>query len=176
MIHIRIAEHGKICSLQGDHKEALRHYREALRLVQNQEDSEIFSQHYSHCVMESLEQTGAYDEVIMFCQNYRSFLEDKTETDFTKKHRAFICERQGIQHLLKEEKEEALDLLSEAQKTIGIGKQPITDQLIQWIQRNYFISKEQIQTLQRKHNYFIVRKEKVNPTIAMKLTGEFSPL
>lgn len=175
MIHVRIAEYGKLCSLKGNHSEALRHYREALRLVQNKKDNEIFSQHYSQCVMESLEKIGSHDEVIMFCENYREFLDEKVDTEFIKRHRAFICERQAIQHLLKNEKEEAQPLLKEAQQAIGKGNQPITDQLLQWVQRSYFISKKQIEALQIRHHYFIVREGKVNPKIAMKLSGNFSP-
>ena len=77
ILHYRIAEKGKMHALDKNHKEALRHYREAMRLTQKQADSEVFFQHYGQCVMESLELSGAYDEVISFCENYRSFLKEK---------------------------------------------------------------------------------------------------
>ncbi|QXP73719.1 hypothetical protein H0I31_12140 [Tenacibaculum sp. AHE15PA] len=175
MLHFRIAERGKMHALDKNYKEALRHYKEALRLTQTQKDSELFFQHYSQCVMESLEQLGSYDEVISFCENYRAFLNDKETNVLVKKHNAFVSERQAIQHILKEEQEEAKALLTSVQKEIGKGKHPITDELLNWILRGYKINKDQVTRLQKKHNYFIVRKESVNPKIAMDLPDGISP-
>ncbi len=175
MLHIRIAERGKMHALDQNYKEALRHYKEALRLVQSQKDSELFFQHYSQCVMESLEQSGANDEVISFCENYRAFLDSKETNDLVQKHKSFVCERQGIQHLLKDETEAALVLLLEAKENSRKHKQPITEQLLNWLQRGYQISKQQIHNLQKKHNYFIVRQELINPKIAMDLPQAVTP-
>ena len=91
MLHYRIAERGKMHALDKNYKEALRHYQEALKLTQNEKDSELFFQHYSQCVMESLEQLGSYDEVISFCENYRTFLAEKEESTLIKKHNIGIC-------------------------------------------------------------------------------------
>ena len=33
-VHYNVAEQGKVLALQGNHKEALRHYKEALRMCQ----------------------------------------------------------------------------------------------------------------------------------------------
>ncbi len=174
MLHVRIAERGKMHALDKNYKEALRHYKEALRIVQSQKDSELFFQHYSQCVMESLEQSGANNEVISFCENYRAFLKEKETNDLVDKHNAFVCERQAIQHLLKEETDMALDLLLEAKTSLKKHKQPITEQLLNWLQRGYSINKKQILGLQKKHNYFIVRQELINPDIAMDLPEAFS--
>ncbi|TCI94285.1 peptidylprolyl isomerase [Tenacibaculum sp. M341] len=175
ILHYRIAERGKMHALDKNYKEALRHYKEALKLTQKQQDSELFFQHYSQCVMESLELSGAYDEVISFCENYRSFLKEKEQDVLVRKHNAFVSERQAIQHILKGEQEEAKDLLQEIQKDLGRGKQPITDQLLGWLLRGYKINADQLKQLQQKHNYFIVRKESVNPKIAMDLPEGISP-
>mgnify|MGYP000515969809 CR=1 FL=1 len=174
-LHIRFAEKGKMYSLEGNYKEALRHYKEAIKMMQQTKDSDIFFQHYSQCVMEALEQLGSYDEVISFCKNYRDFLADKETNVLVKKHNAFVCERQAIQHILKEEQEEAKTVLTNAQKEIGKGKHPITDELLNWLLRGYKINKDQVTRLQKKHNYFIVRKESVNPKIAMDLPEGISP-
>ena len=77
MLHYRIAERGKLFALDKNYKEALRYYPEALRLTQQEKDSELFFQHYSQCVMESLELSGAHNQVVSFCENYRTFLEEK---------------------------------------------------------------------------------------------------
>lgn len=179
MLHYRIAERGKLFALDKNYKEALRYYREALRLTQQEKDSELFFQHYSQCVMESLELSGAHDQVISFCENYRTFLEDKVEDKekdvLVRKHHAFVSERQAVQHILKEEPEEAKALLMQVQKDLGKSKQPITDELLGWLHRGYKISADQLRRLQNKHNYFVVRKESVNPKIAMDLPDGFSP-
>ncbi|WP_431005862.1 hypothetical protein [Tenacibaculum sp. TC6] len=175
MLHYRIAERGKMHALDKNYTEALRHYKEALKLTQKQQDSELFFQHYSQCVMESLELSGAHDQVISFCENYRSFLEEKQQDVLVRKHKAFVSERQAIQHILKGEQEEAKTLLLEVQKDLGKGKQPITDELLNWLLRGYQVNANQLKRLQQKHNYFIVRKESVNPKIAMDLPEGVSP-
>lgn len=168
-LHFGIAERGKMFQLEGNYKEALRHYREAIRLTQSQENGEIFFQHYSQCVMEALELSGAYTEVADYCDRFLEFLENKEQTDLVRKHRAIILERQGIQQMLTGEIKEAATLLKEAQQIAGKGNQPLTDELLNWALRGYQISKKQVSDLQRKHLYFIVRKDKVNPALAIDL-------
>ena len=46
-LHLQIAENGKVLALRGDHKEALRHYKEAMRMCQTAENSEVLLQHDS---------------------------------------------------------------------------------------------------------------------------------
>ena len=53
-MHLGIAEAGKVHALAGRHPEALRHYREAIRLAVSSKAPEIFFRHYSQCVLESL--------------------------------------------------------------------------------------------------------------------------
>lgn len=175
MLHYRIAERGKMHALDKNYKEALRHYKEAMKMSQQEKDSELFFQHYSQCVMESLELSGAHDQVIEFCENYRAFLQEKEQDVLVRKHNAYVSERQAIQHILREEQEEAKALLQDIQKDLGRGKQPITDELLGWLQRGYKVNKDQLTRLQKKHNYFIVRKESVNPKIAMDLPEGVSP-
>ena len=175
MLHYRIAERGKLHALDKNYKEALRHYKEAMKMSQQEQDSELFFQHYSQCVMETLELSGAHDQVIEFCENYRAFLQDKEQDVLVRKHNAFVSERQAIQHVLREEQDEAKALLQQVQKDLGRGRQPITDELLGWLQRGYKVSKDQLTKLQKKHHYFIVRKESVNPKIAMDLPEGVSP-
>ncbi len=175
MIHYRVAERGKMHALDKNYKEALRHYKEAMKMLQQEKDSELFFQHYSQCVMETLELSGAHDQVIDFCENYRNFLKEKEQDVLVRKHNAFVCERQAIQHVLREEQEEAKALLQEVQKDLGRGKQPITDELLGWLLRGYKVNRDQLTRLQKKHNYFIVRKESINPKIAMDLPEGISP-
>ena len=175
LFHYGIAEKGKLFQLAANYNEALRYYREAIRLVQGIEHGEIFFQHYSQCVMEALELSGSYDEVISYCEKFLDFLDEKEADSIVIKYRGAILEKMSIQYLLKEDKESALENLKEAQLTVGKGKQPLTDELLNWTQRGFQISKKQIQDAQKKHHYFVVDKTTVNPTHAIELPPNFSP-
>jgi hypothetical protein len=108
--------------------------------------------------------------VITYCERFIDFLAEKEDqSPLVKKHHAVILEKQAIQYMLKEELPEALPLLKEAQALAGRGGQPLTDDLLNWVVRGYKMTKKQIMDLQKKHNYFIVRKDKVRPEIAMDL-------
>ena len=174
-LHLGIAERGKLYAIEGNYKEALRHYREAIRMTQQQRDSEIFFQHYSQCVMEALELSGAHDEVINYCEKFIAFLDEKEDSELLAKYYAAILEKMAIQYLLKEDKREALQILKLAQSKTGKGKHLLTDELLNWVQRGFTISKKQIMDLQKKHNYFIVRKDKINTQIAIDLPQAITP-
>lgn len=145
-------------------------------MTQSQPGGEIFFQHYSQCVMEALELSGAHNEVIDYCEKFVEFLEQKDDTSsLVQRYYGMILEKMAIQYLLKEDKSEAKGLLAEVQKRVGRGQQPITDELLNWIQRGYSINKKLVVDLQKKHNYFIVRKDKVNKDIAMDLPQGVAP-
>ena len=85
-IHYGVAVKGKIFAVQGNHKEALRHYKEALRMCQILPNADIFFQHYSLCAMESLELIKSYIEVIEFCNKCLDFLEPRNQYVIPGKH------------------------------------------------------------------------------------------
>lgn len=176
-MHLGIVENGKIYSLKGDHTEALRHYREGIRMCTQQNASEVFFQHYTQCVMESLELSGAYDEVISYCNKAISLLEDNIyKADFIKKNYVAALEKKGIQYLLKDDKTEAVAIFKKAQDAIGRGKQPLIDELLNWLQRGYTVSKQQILGSQKKHKYFTVTKENLKPEMAVELPKVILPI
>lgn len=169
-LHLRLVEQGKLYFLEGNYKEALRHYREGLMLCQKEPGADIFFQHYSQCIMEALELSGAYDEVISYCEKTRDFLEDQLEnSEHARMYYAALLQREGIQYIKKEDKAMALELMKEA-KELSVGTiPPLTASLLNWLQRGFTISAKQLLDTQHLHMYFTVRKETVNPAIAMKL-------
>lgn len=167
--HLGIAEKGKIYAVAGNHKEALRHYKEAIKMTQNQVNGEMFFQHYIQCAMESMELMGAYEEVINYCEKFLDLLDTKEQTEIIVKYKADVLQRMAIQFLYKEDKEEAKALFQIVQKTIGIGKQKLTDELLNWLLRGYNINPKQILEMQKKHQYFIVNKDNLKPEIAIEL-------
>ncbi|MFA0961051.1 hypothetical protein AB9P05_04545 [Roseivirga sp. BDSF3-8] len=170
IIHLGIAEQGKLYALKNNHQEALRHYREALKMVSDHKAHELFAQHYLQCTMESLELSGAYDEVITYCHRLLQVMgPEKPESPFLMRHMAATLERLAVQHLLKKEKEEARKHLERIKNIAGPGIQPLADQLLNWLQRGYTIRPGQIRDAQKKHRYFIVQQDKVKPEIAIDL-------
>lgn len=175
-LHLGIAEQGKVHALEGNHKEALRHYREALRMAMEQKAGDVFFQHYTQCVMESLELTGAHEEVIAYCNKMHAFLDGQPqEVAAVKQNKAAVLEREAIQYLYQEESQMAKDCLSEAQRIMGRGKQSLTDQLLGWVSRGFKISQRQLKQAQQHSRYFIVRADKVDPSRAIALPPSASP-
>lgn len=177
-LHFGVAEKGKVFALQGNHKEALRHYKEALRMCQSLPNADLFFQHYSLCAMESLELMGSYNEVIGFCDRCLEFLESKEKLEGNpvfEKYFASILERKGIQHLLLDEKQDAVEIFKVVQERVGKSQMPVTNELLNWALRGYSITPAQIRDVQKKHKYFSVRKENVNEKIAVELPQNINP-
>lgn len=177
-LHYGVAEKGKLFALQGNHKEALRHYKEALRMCQNEPAADVFFQHYSLCAMESLELMGSHNEVIDFCDKCLDFLASKEnfkDNPVFEKYLASIMERKGIQYLFLGEKEEAVDVFRAIRQRVGKTLMPLTNDLLNWAQRGYTITPAQIRDLEKKHKYFTVRKETINEKIAVELPKNVNP-
>ena len=168
-LHLGIAEQGKIFAVQGNHKEALRHYKEAIKMTQGQEMGEMFFQHYMQCTLESLELMGAYNEVLDYCEKFMELLNAKEESDFISKYKTETWLRMAIQYLHKDDPETAREYLMTVAKESGKVKLKIADTLLNWINRRYTITKKQIIDLQNENNYFIVNKNNLKPEIAVAL-------
>lgn len=172
--HICIAEQGKILQTEGQYAEALRYYKEALKMSQHLSGSDVFFQHYSQCIMECLELSQAYEEVIAYCDKYIQFVEDLDKaTAYSNNLRVALYERKAIQYLFLGNTDAAHDIITTLTEVQSQPKAyPISTELHNWIKRGFTIEPRQIKALQKKHNYFIVRKDKINSAIAMKLPKE----
>ena len=169
LLHLGIAEKGKMFALQGNHKEALRHYKEAIKMTQGQEKGDIFFQLYMQYTLESLELMGAYDEVLSYCETLLSFLEGKDNNEIIIKYKAETWQRMAIQYIYKEDHESAKEYLMFVKKETGGPKLPIAERVLDWINRRYNITKKQLTDLQKEHKYFIVTKENINEELAIEL-------
>lgn len=177
-LHYCIAEQGKLYALKGNHKEALRYFKEALRMCQGEPGADIFFQHYSLCAMESLELMQHYNEVIDFCDKCLDFLVTKTEMEelpVFQKLKASLLERKGIQYLHLNDKQEAVVSFKQALQIMDKKHLPLSNELLNWVLRGYSISSRQIFDLQNRHHYFTVRKDNVDEKIAMELPEIIHP-
>jgi tetratricopeptide (TPR) repeat protein len=168
-LHIGIAEAGKLAALKGNHTEALRHYREALKLAQSANAPEIFFRHYTQCTLESLERTGSYAEVIAFCEGADAhYAALGTPLAVQARDHASILERLGINRLLSGDIDAAKAALTAARDTSN-GTLPISATLLGWLIRGMRPDARRIGDLQRKHDYFTVRPDQVDPGRARPL-------
>ncbi|WP_300664392.1 hypothetical protein [Fluviicola sp.] len=177
-LHLQIAENGKVLALKGDYKEALRHYKEAMRMCQTVENSEVFLRHYSLCAMETLEFMEAHEEVITFCDKSIDFLTPQRaerSDEWFRKYLASLWERKGIQHVYLDEKSEAIEALDAALKEADKLPLPLSRELLNWLRRGYTLTPKQVRDLQNRHHYFTVRKENVNEKIAVNLPEMINP-
>lgn len=171
--HLGIAEAGKCFALKGDHREALRHYREAIRLAVSSSAPEVFFRHYCQCVLESLELTGQFQEVIEYCAKADAYYEQiGTQRQLHGKDHASILERQGLVHAKQGEREAALHCLEKARLLAGADKLALTEQVYGWLRRGMVPDVARLTAAQRKHQYFTVRAEQVDARRARPLAPD----
>ena len=169
-IHLGIAEQGKLMALKGDHREALRHYREAIRLAVSGKAPEIFFRHYTQCVLESLEHSESYDEVIRFCTDADAHYRKLNVTDdLHRRDHGSILERAGIVHLKAGRTEVGRAALEKAVQVAGADVLPLAEEVLRWLSRGYAVDRARLHSAQQRHGQYVVRKEKVDKRIARQL-------
>ncbi len=165
-----VAEQGKLYALQGRHGEALRHYREALRLAISCQDSELFFHHCTQCIMESLELSGAHETVADYCIRAEDhFATIDIDDPLVNRQRGANLERLAVARLQMGDVEEAKDLLALAIETGGKGTLPLSEALLGWLRRGLSVGDARLRSAQHQHRYFVVRKDLVDPAIAVEL-------
>lgn len=162
-MHFSIAEAGKVLALKGNHKDALQQYREALKLAVSSHAPEVFFRHYTQCVLESLELTGAYNDIIEYCINADAhYASLKLSSTIHRRDHGSILERLGLVYLKAGDIDCGRDALERAIAVAGDKVLPISEEILTWLKRGFSVDTGRILGSQRKHHYFVVRKEQVN--------------
>lgn len=170
--HVEIAEAGKVFALAGRHDEALRHYREALRMAASRHAPEVFFRHYTQCVLESLERSGSLAEVIDYCTRADAhYTAVGGTTELHRRDRGAIVERLGVAQLKSGLVDEATRSLERAVATAGAGRLPLAEDLLTWLRRHLTVDDRNIAQLQARYQYFTVRPDQVDPGRASALPG-----
>ena len=165
-----IAEQGKLHALAGRHVEALRHYREALRLAVSCEAGELFFHHCTQCIMESLELSGGHESVADYCIRAEDhFAHVDIDDPLVNRQRGANLERLAVARLQIGDAEEARELLAIAIDTAGKGALPLAEALLGWLRRGLSVGEARLRSAQHQHRYFVVRKDLVDPRIAIPL-------
>lgn len=169
-VHLGIAEAGKVHALARRHAEALRHYREALRLAVAAQAPEVFFRHYTQCVLESLELLESYAEVIRFCEEADAHYASKGQAlALHRADHAAILERLGIVRLKAGNRDGAAASLRRAIALAGPGRLPLAEDALGWLDRRLSPSASHIAEAQRRRRYFTVRAGQVNAAAATPL-------
>lgn len=173
-LHAGIAEHGKLCALRRDHVGALMHYREAMAMAIRLQAPEIVVRHYLECALESLEQMGAYSELIEYCDRaIAHYREHPPQNRLAHADLATIHQRRGVVRLKQGDRGRAAESLSEAcavAEAAGVTL-PFADLLRRWIGSALTITPNRLAAEEVRHHYRSVRPETVTPSRAIPLPG-----
>jgi len=174
-LHMGLAEQGKIYALSGNHNMALTYYRQAIYMTVKEKDPEVFFRHYLECVMESLEHTGSYEEVLAYCDKAVEFYEDNPPPNpLAQIDLAHIYLRKGVALMKIGEKEEAMDALQQGMDVAKKVDQPLPlgQTLLRWLKTGMNVDVRRLLEEQKRHEYFSVRTDTVNRKMAVKLPDE----
>lgn len=173
--HLGFAERGKLHALAGDHREALIHYRAAIRLAVEQGAPEVFFRHYMECSLESLELLGSLREVLDYCERALAhYAARPPEHELARRDLAHVHLRRGV-CLLKLGERDAARVSLEAALASGGGALPLATALLQWLRAGWHVDAARVLAEQRRHDYFTVRADQVDPSRALELPAALRP-
>lgn len=173
-LHGGVAEYGKVCALRGDHVAALLHYRAAMSMAIGQETPPVVIRHYMECALESLEQMGAYDDVLAYCDRAVGHYRDHPpDSALAQLDLATIHQRRGVVLLRRGARDEAADAFDVACATAhqAGAALPLAETLLRWIRSRLTITAERLSAEQRRCRYCAVRPETVRRARAVPLPG-----
>lgn len=155
--HLAAAETGKRAAQRGEHRAALGHYREAMRLAVSMKAPEVFFRHYLESALESLELMEAYDNVLEYCDRAVLHYElNPPAHEVATLDLATIHQRRGVVLLKSGRGQEAREALAKALETgsrIG-ATLPLARALLGWLARGLTVSSDRIVSEQRRLHYF----------------------
>lgn len=170
MLHLSLAEQGKLHVLKGEAGEALRHFREAIKLCVSAKAPEVFFRHYTFCVLEALEKAGNYSEVEEYCRMADAHYDTLEQSSLIiKKDHGATIERLALMLLLQGKKDDAAAAFARAVAISKPSKLPLSEELQTWLKRGFAVSVERVRQLQHRHGYFTIKADTVNAAIARVL-------
>lgn len=171
-VHVGVAEQGKIYALSGDTPRALHHYREAIRMAVEQKAPEVYFRHYTQCVLEILEHSAAYPEVLEFCQRAeRHYHEHPPDNPLARRDLASILERRGVVLVKMGQAvaaQEALRAALQIAREDGFDL-PLANTVGQWLRSGLHIDPRRVKQEQERRGYYVVRRGNVSPSLAIRL-------
>lgn len=162
--HLRLAEAGKLAALRADHRTALGHYREAMRIAVTSGAPEVFFRHYLEAALESLELLESFDDVLAYCTKaIEHYATRPPEHAVAELDLAWIHQRRGCVLLKRGELAPAKASLEQAiARAARIDVQlPLAALLLDWLRRGLAVTRHRVLAEQRRLRYFSVRPDTV---------------
>lgn len=170
VLHMGLAEQGKLHALRGDHEQALRHYREAMRLAVANEAPEVCFRHYMQCSIESLERMGAHEAVLAYCERVRvHYRAHPPPHELARKDWGTALEREGVVLARLGRRDDALASLREAKRVATPARLPLTEVLLRWLAAGMQFSAARLDAELDRHGYWSVGSATVQPARAIAL-------
>jgi len=169
--HWAVAETGKLAALRGDHRTALGHYREAMRLAVLGKAPEVFFRHYLEATLESLELMEAFESVLEYCERaIQHYAEHPPQHAVATLDLATIHQRKCVVLLKAGRPTEArVELEAAIERATSIGvRLELAELLRRWLERPCTIPKSRLLAEQRRLHYFSVRPD----TVGVRPRGE----
>lgn len=166
-LHERVAEKGKVLALQNQHGLAQKYYRKAIELAIQADEPDAYLQHYTLCMLESLELSGKYDAVLQYCDHAFKTLKGQGQA-----HETIAVAQRKAAILLKLGKgADAADLLQKIMPQVAKSGQNLllSQAMLEMAESGKNFSAKAIKAIQEQHHYFCVRKDTVNTDIALAL-------
>lgn len=171
-IYVALGERGKQHALAHAHVEALRYYREAMRIAEREGAPELFLRHFTQCALESLEHMKAYDEVLATCERAREHYEaNPPSDDVSRKDRGSFLERAGVVLLRQAKPQEALRQFEEAVSSTAPIRMPLSDTLVRWLRSGLHVSPSRLDAELARQHYWSVRPDTVRADWAAAAPG-----
>ena len=172
LLHMGLAEQGKIYALGGNYSLALAYYRKAMHMSVEAGDPEVFFRHYLECLIEALEHMGSYEEVLAYCEKAIAIYSERPPfDDLTRRDLAHLYQRRAVVLLKSGDKAGAREAFEEATLVVrGTGQRlPLTEALLRWVQMAMHVDARRITAEQVRHHYFSVREGTIDRSRAVKL-------
>jgi tetratricopeptide (TPR) repeat protein len=165
-----LTEQGKMLALAGKHKDALAHYREALRIAMTCEENEVFFHYVTQCILESLELSNAFGEVRDYCTRAEEqFATVENSDPLLAKQRATNLERLGLCLIQLDEVDDGRIALENALNLVEEKSLPLAVKILGWLRRGLTVETRQLRMAQKQFGYFMVRSDQIRKEIAIPL-------
>ena len=148
--HLELAVSGHDAALRGDHRAALVRYREAMHVAVASGAPEVFFRHYLEATLESLELSGALDDVVAYCDRAVAHYaanppaHDLATVDLATKR----GDRAGAAA--------ALERAVEVAGSVGV-RLALAATVLGWLRRGLVVTRDRLLLEQKKARYFSVR-------------------
>lgn len=165
--HLCLAEAGKLAVTKSKYTEGLDYLRAALSLSVRLQAPVIFSRHYVDCIIDTLEQANEYEQALRILEQAIEERElHKNQTPIHQLDHAHNLLRCSILLFKLGLEDEATQALHEAKDSALDNSIPMLDKLVDWRNRGFSIQAHSILDIQKKTNYFLVRRDQLRLEIA----------